>query len=657
MSGSLQQGTMLTPQMAAAASNLAALGSGRDNMLAHINPQEAAMLMRMGGKGNINPRTGIRQFDDGGGQGSDVSQSSQPAQNTAFSQPTEATPAGFTPNTTVPYTDDAGAAGVTNSPYNAAVLNSYGGAATTPTNAIPIDPTLWDYTVQQADALPYSQGPSGANPFLIGGSQFIDTPGNPNFVTDASGYGEFSPTGQQAYDTFISQQEASAKANDIKNSQGLGAFLGTPLGALSILGLPLGIGGALEAAGAVGVGASLGGFAGTDAAALSPELAATDIAEDLPAAGVEGGGAAVGGGTTAATDLGITGGTAAGADALDPFAGSTLPEIAAATPSDAASATAAAADAQGLADPFAGTTLGDATSSLASLGANPTLGELAAATPDDLVGDASANATTLGANAADTATFDDGTTALTGGGGVTADAAGPSTSLSTLDTTQFPGGFITPPDPATGLASGAGAGGGGAGGVGGWLSGLGDKLGAGLSDPFKLLGLGASGLGLINSMASQNKNVGNVSGNLTQQQALANQTNATGTALQGYLTSGTLPPGLMQQVQLAVQDSIQGIKAKYAANGMGPNSTPEQQDINRVLQNQASTIATIGQQLFSSGTADLQIDQNVLNQMLSANTSLNNQTNQAIANLARALSGTGSNTTTTTTTTPVGQTV
>jgi enamine deaminase RidA (YjgF/YER057c/UK114 family) len=104
----------------------------------------------------------------------------------------------------------------------------------------------------------------------------------------------------------------------------------------------------------------------------------------------------------------------------------------------------------------------------------------------------------------------------------------------------------------------------------------------------------------------------------------------------------------MTQVQLATQDSIQNIKSKYAANGMGPNSTPEQQDINRVLQNQASTIAAIGQQLFSSGTADLQIDQSVLNSMLTANTSLNNQTNAAIANLARALSGTPSTTTTTT---------
>jgi hypothetical protein len=62
---------MLTPQMASAARNLASLGQGRDNMLAHINPREARMLMAMGGKGNLNPATGLPQFDDGGGGGSD----------------------------------------------------------------------------------------------------------------------------------------------------------------------------------------------------------------------------------------------------------------------------------------------------------------------------------------------------------------------------------------------------------------------------------------------------------------------------------------------------------------------------------------------------------------------------------------------------------
>jgi len=44
--------------------NLASLGRYGDTMLAHINPQEAAMLKSMGGAGTINPQTGLPEFFD-----------------------------------------------------------------------------------------------------------------------------------------------------------------------------------------------------------------------------------------------------------------------------------------------------------------------------------------------------------------------------------------------------------------------------------------------------------------------------------------------------------------------------------------------------------------------------------------------------------------
>jgi hypothetical protein len=46
--------------------HLAAQGRGGDTMLAHINPQEAEMLRRMGGSGGINPNTGLHEFKGGG---------------------------------------------------------------------------------------------------------------------------------------------------------------------------------------------------------------------------------------------------------------------------------------------------------------------------------------------------------------------------------------------------------------------------------------------------------------------------------------------------------------------------------------------------------------------------------------------------------------
>ena len=42
--------------------NLASKGRYGDTMLAHVNPQEAAMLQSMGGAGTVNPQTGLREF-------------------------------------------------------------------------------------------------------------------------------------------------------------------------------------------------------------------------------------------------------------------------------------------------------------------------------------------------------------------------------------------------------------------------------------------------------------------------------------------------------------------------------------------------------------------------------------------------------------------
>ena len=44
------------------AQELQDMGRGGDTILAHINPQEAAMLKRMGGSGTINPNTGLPEF-------------------------------------------------------------------------------------------------------------------------------------------------------------------------------------------------------------------------------------------------------------------------------------------------------------------------------------------------------------------------------------------------------------------------------------------------------------------------------------------------------------------------------------------------------------------------------------------------------------------
>lgn len=50
------------PQMQPIARELAAMGRNGDTMLAHITPEEAMLLQRMGGSGTINPYTGLPEF-------------------------------------------------------------------------------------------------------------------------------------------------------------------------------------------------------------------------------------------------------------------------------------------------------------------------------------------------------------------------------------------------------------------------------------------------------------------------------------------------------------------------------------------------------------------------------------------------------------------
>ena len=55
----------LKMDLPALAEMLRSKGRGRDSVLAHITPREAALLKRKGGSGTINPDTGLPEFDDG----------------------------------------------------------------------------------------------------------------------------------------------------------------------------------------------------------------------------------------------------------------------------------------------------------------------------------------------------------------------------------------------------------------------------------------------------------------------------------------------------------------------------------------------------------------------------------------------------------------
>jgi len=61
---------ILKADLPAAAELIRQKGRGRDTILAHITPREAAMLKKMGGSGTINPDTGLPEFQEGFDYGS-----------------------------------------------------------------------------------------------------------------------------------------------------------------------------------------------------------------------------------------------------------------------------------------------------------------------------------------------------------------------------------------------------------------------------------------------------------------------------------------------------------------------------------------------------------------------------------------------------------
>jgi hypothetical protein len=81
----------LKMDLPALAEMLRSKGRGKDTVLAHITPKEAALLKKRGGRGSTNPDTGLLEFDDG--EGFDAyaggTQDQISAQNAANQQPSQ----------------------------------------------------------------------------------------------------------------------------------------------------------------------------------------------------------------------------------------------------------------------------------------------------------------------------------------------------------------------------------------------------------------------------------------------------------------------------------------------------------------------------------------------------------------------------------------
>lgn len=262
------------------------------------------------------------------------------------------------------------------------------------------------------------------------------------------------------------------------------------------------------------------------------------------------------------------------------------------------------------------------------------------------------------------------------GSQITADAANPATYGTTSS-------FGT--GDATGAVSPATEAGTDATGQPGWLgrqwnsfTGGVNDVGTFLNSPTgKVISTGVSGLGLVNSLMQAN--TPNPIPGQAQLQATANALGQTGTSLiapnataasgvagqaqdqsrtlENYLNTGTLPPAVQASLDRATQSAITDIKAKYAAKGMPPDSSAEQQDIAAVQQSSVIQGGTLAAQLYSQGVSQEQLAGQIYQGLVGAgtsaaaaglggqesivatNTALNTGVNNAIANLSSALGG------------------
>jgi hypothetical protein len=166
----------LKADLPALAELLRSKGKGKDTILAHINPREAALLKRHGGSGEINPDTGLPMFDDGTGDATltdiGVSPAQQeaplPTDQTAFNQSqqyADSTPQVTPQQSQVGATQDA--ADMAAGPSAGAVpigqqLPTGGGTAYSPTNVPFTAPELQRLTTGEAPAQPSFTDRAGA---------------------------------------------------------------------------------------------------------------------------------------------------------------------------------------------------------------------------------------------------------------------------------------------------------------------------------------------------------------------------------------------------------------------------------------------------------------------------------------------------------------
>lgn len=110
-------------------------------------------------------------------------------------------------------------------------------------------------------------------------------------------------------------------------------------------------------------------------------------------------------------------------------------------------------------------------------------------------------------------------------------------------------------------------------------------------------------------------------------QAQAAALQAQGAQLQGYLTSGTLPPGIGSALSGAHDSAAAAIRSRYANMGMA-GSSAEMQDLNNLAQTTVSQGADIANKLLATGVSEQQfasgLYQNLMATAMQQDTNMSN---------------------------------
>jgi hypothetical protein len=123
-----------------------------------------------------------------------------------------------------------------------------------------------------------------------------------------------------------------------------------------------------------------------------------------------------------------------------------------------------------------------------------------------------------------------------------------------------------------------------------------------------------------------------------QIQSQAEQAAQQGKQMQGYLTSGTLPPGLQTSLDTARENAEATIRSQYAARGMS-GSSAELQDIQNLHNRIVSQGSDMALQLFQQGLSETEISTRLYEVIMNQQIAQDQALSQGITNMVTALAG------------------